>query len=346
MKTTILFISILIFAAQFTTAQVLYSENFDNLTLGNVGTDFTGNTPGQGGWYTLSQSTEIPVQNSNNYFKIVTEPGRGKVLELAATPGKGQIFLQKRGVDALWNNRNTGNNILKIEIDFYTGDQFSNGGTGLVTQGAILALKPDDIFNATSNDVIGFFAYRPDMESLSLFTASKTCFIKPNLSASTIKLQTWVKLIYYLDFQKQRIYLVIPSNNFFSECLLDPTTTVKSFLLKSSNWIGNQATIPAYKYDNFVISAVNTVPLSNKDFISEKFNLYPNPAKNVVNITNVENIAVEKITVYDVNGKLIDTKTFSNKYAIQLDISAFSAGTYLLQIETTEGIAVKKVVKK
>lgn len=73
-----LFISTLLFVAQFTSAQVLYSENFDNLTLGNVGADFTGATPGQGGWYTLSQSSEIPSQNSNNYFKIVTEPGREK----------------------------------------------------------------------------------------------------------------------------------------------------------------------------------------------------------------------------------------------------------------------------
>ena len=346
MKKQVLFVATLLFATQLTTAQVLYSENFDNLTLGNVGTDFTGATPGQGGWHTLSQSSEIPSQNSNNYFKIVTAPGRGKVLELAATPGKGQIFLQKRGIDALWANRNAGNNILKIEIDFYTGNQFSNGGTGLPFQGAILALKPNDIFNATSNDVICAVVYRPDMESLSLFASSGTCVTQSNPSAFSLKLQTWVKLIYYLDFQNQKMYAVIPSNNFFYECVLDPNTTVKSFLLKSSNWIGSQATIPAYKYDNLVVSAVDTAPLSTQDFISEKFNLYPNPAKNLVNITNTENIEIEKITVFDVNGKLIDTKIFNKQSKVQLDVDAFAAGTYLLHIETNEGIAVKKVVKK
>ena len=101
-----------------------------------------------------------------------------------------------------------------------------------------------------------------------------------------------------------------------------------------------------YKYDNFVISAINTVPLSTQDFISEKFNLYPNPAKNVVNITNTENIEIEKITVFDVNGKLIDTKILGKESNVTLDVSNYAAGTYLLHIETNEGTAVKKVVKK
>ena len=346
MKKQVLFVATLLFATQLTTAQVLYSENFDNLTLGNVGTDFTGATPGQGGWHTLSQSSEIPSENSNNYFKIVTEPGRGKVLELAATPGKGQTFLQIRGLDALWSNRNPSNNILKIEIDFYTGDQFSDGGTGIPVQGALLALKPNDNFQLPSNDVVGSLGHYPDRKSITYFTASSTYYTTPNQSKRFINLQTWKKLVYYLDFQNKRIYFVIPSNNFFCEALLDSNTIVKSFLLKNSNWIGIQATIPAYRYDNLVISAVNTAPLSTQDFISEKFNLYPNPSKNVVNITNTENIAIEKITVYDVNGKLIDTKIFNKQSKVQLDVDAFAAGTYLLHIETTEGTAVKKVVKK
>ncbi len=82
MKKQILFVATLLFATQLTTAQVLYSENFDNLTLGNVGTDFTGTTPGQGGWYTTSDTAA--ANQSNNYFKIIAEPSRGKVLEITS----------------------------------------------------------------------------------------------------------------------------------------------------------------------------------------------------------------------------------------------------------------------
>jgi len=347
MKKTVLLLATLLLTSHFATAQVLYSEDFDNLTLGDVGTDFTGTTPGQGGWYTLSDSSETPSENSNSYFKIVSEPGRGKVLELAATPGKGQTYLQKRGIDALWSNRTAGNDILKIEIDFYTGDQFSDGGTGLPIQGAILAIKPNDIFNATSNDVVGSFGYRPDIEYFTLFTASKNCYIVPPPPTYYIlKLKTWIKIIYYLDVQNQKINFVIPSNNFFCECFLDSNTTIQSFLLKNSNWIGSQATIPKYRYDNLIISAVDTVPLSVQDFISDKFNLYPNPAKNIINITNNENIGVEQVTIFDIDGKLIKTKTFNKEHNVQLDFSAFAAGTYLVHIETNKGTAIKKLIKK
>ncbi len=126
---------------------------------------------------------------------------------------------------------------------------------------------------------------------------------------------------------------------------MDSNIKLSSLLLKNSNIIGSQATIPVYKYDNLVISAVNTIPLSTQDFISDKFNLYPNPAKNIVNITNTENIEVERITVFDVNGKLIYTKMYTNESTIQLDVSTLAAGTYLLHIDTTEGMVIKKLVK-
>src|SRR5690606_37394551 len=302
MKKTVLFLATLLLTGYFGTAQVLYSENFDNLTLGDVGADFTGTTPGQGGWYTLSDSSETPCENSNSYFKIVSEPGRGKVLELAATPGKGQTYLQKRGIDALWSNRTAGNDILKIEIDFYTGDQFSDGGTGFQIQGALCAIKPNNNFSATSNDVVGLFNYRPDTEGISQYGTGQQCSILGSIQKK--KLKTWGKIIYYLDLTTQKIYFTIPSSNHFTVCSLSSNIkSIESLLLKNSNSIGNQATIPVYKYDNIVISAVNAVPLSTQDFISNKFNLFPNPAKNIINITNNENIGVEQVTIFDIDGK-------------------------------------------
>lgn len=346
MKKQVLFVATLLFATQLTSAQILYSENFDNLTLGNIGTDFTGATPGQGGWHTLSQSSEIPSQNSNNYFKIVSEPGRGKVLELAATPGKGQIFLQKRDIDALWNNRTKSNNILKIEIDFYTGDQFSDGGTGLPTQGAILAIKPNNVIDATSNDVIGNFSYYPKSETFTLYGISNCSYNNIGSVIKDLKLKTWVKIFFYLDFSNQKYYTLIPSNNVIYSCTLDPNTLVSSFLLKNSNWIGSNATIPVYKYDNLIISAVNTVPLSSEDFISEKFNIYPNPVTNMLTVTTSENVTIKKLTVYDISGKTIKQQKGNFEKENTLNVDNLSAGTYILHIKTNLGIAVKSFIKK
>ena len=38
-------------------AQSIFNENFEALTLGNLGTDITGTTAGQGGWYTTAATT-------------------------------------------------------------------------------------------------------------------------------------------------------------------------------------------------------------------------------------------------------------------------------------------------
>ena len=50
--------------------------------------------------------------------------------------------------------------------------------------------------------------------------------------------------------------------------------------------------------------------LSAENFLAEKFNVFPNPATNVVNITNGENIFVTEIAAYDVSGKLQTPKKF------------------------------------
>ena len=86
--------------------------------------------------------------------------------------------------------------------------------------------------------------------------------------------------------------------------------------------------------------------LSANEQLATKFNLYPNPATNVVNITNTDNLFVEKATVYDIAGKEIKNQTFTNETNIQLNVENLASGTYLLHLQTNEGTAVKKLVKK
>lgn len=70
-------------------AQVLYTENFDNLTLGDLGTDVTGTTPGKGGWYTTGAT--------NAQYAIITEPNKGKALSLFTNnPQQDQQFYAEK----------------------------------------------------------------------------------------------------------------------------------------------------------------------------------------------------------------------------------------------------------
>jgi len=101
------------------------------------------------------------------------------------------------------------------------------------------------------------------------------------------------------------------------------------------------------KVDNILISAVNTLPKLNIVTIdSAKFNLYPNPATNIVNITNNENLVINQIEIYDFSGKLINIQNFNNETEIQLNVENLQSNTYILHLQTNEGLAIKKLIKK
>jgi PKD repeat protein len=63
--------------------------------------------------------------------------------------------------------------------------------------------------------------------------------------------------------------------------------------------------------------------------------LYPNPANQILNIDFNQLIAEKIIEVYDISGKCVLTKT-SNETLLELDISSFSEGMYLLKIKLNQ----------
>ncbi|WCM41984.1 hypothetical protein MG290_13745 [Flavobacterium sp. CBA20B-1] len=44
------------------TAQVLYTENFNNYPVGNIGTDYNGTVSGVGGWFTKSVNVPFTIR--------------------------------------------------------------------------------------------------------------------------------------------------------------------------------------------------------------------------------------------------------------------------------------------
>jgi hypothetical protein len=77
--------------------------------------------------------------------------------------------------------------------------------------------------------------------------------------------------------------------------------------------------------------------------------VYPNPSNGQFNIDYSSNGAIENavLKIMDMNGRLIkvdqfdvNDKTFNRSY----DISNYSVGTYLIQLETEKGIQTKTVI--
>ncbi|HNP33173.1 MAG TPA: T9SS type A sorting domain-containing protein [Flavobacterium sp.] len=103
----------------------------------------------------------------------------------------------------------------------------------------------------------------------------------------------------------------------------------------------NAAGTHALLVDNFVV----TQTLKNNEYLASKLNVYPNPAKNVINFSNDVNAVVSRIEMTDLNGRVVKTESV-NATSGQVSISDLSTGVYMMKIITDQGLAVKKIVKE
>lgn len=84
----------------------------------------------------------------------------------------------------------------------------------------------------------------------------------------------------------------------------------------------------------------------NEEILQSDFKIYPNPTSGLVNL-HLHNLVFETIEIFDVNAKRILQINTKNKEFIEIDLSAYPTGTYLLRALQTDGqIITKKIIKK
>jgi len=92
---------------------------------------------------------------------------------------------------------------------------------------------------------------------------------------------------------------------------------------------------------------VDTVVGVDENSLDAGLALYPNPASNVVNLVNKTNISLEKMMIYDINGKLVnqtDLRTMQSQKTV--DVSSLAAGVYMVQIIGDNASTVKRLIKE
>ena len=80
---------------------------------------------------------------------------------------------------------------------------------------------------------------------------------------------------------------------------------------------------------------------SSDSFVLENFNIYPNPATDVLNISLDDNLILEKVTIYNSLGQVVKT----SKDAV-VNVENMVSGVYFVEVITNQGKATKKVIKK
>ncbi len=84
------------------------------------------------------------------------------------------------------------------------------------------------------------------------------------------------------------------------------------------------------------------LPLGTEDFNAKKIAVYPNPVKDVLNLSAVENI--DSVTIYNLFGQQLANKTI-NATEAKFDMSSFATGTYIVNVVSNNNVKTIKVVK-
>lgn len=105
--------------------------------------------------------------------------------------------------------------------------------------------------------------------------------------------------------------------------------------------------IECVSFDSFIFmiddfSVTTTGNASVDTALASSFSVYPNPAKDVLNISNSIGAEITAVTVSDINGRTV--KQFGS--VSQINISDLNAGVYFVNISSNEGSLTKKVVKQ
>ena len=75
--------------------------------------------------------------------------------------------------------------------------------------------------------------------------------------------------------------------------------------------------------------------------------IYPNPARNVMNIGNSTDIQLERAVIYDLNGRMIQTVDLSDmSVEASVNVAHLASGVYMVQLQAQDGQAIKRLVKE
>lgn len=93
----------------------------------------------------------------------------------------------------------------------------------------------------------------------------------------------------------------------------------------------------------FIDNVIWSADLSSGSFNNSKFVYYPNPVKDMLNLSYEQNIT--HVAVYNLVGQEIITKKFDANQA-QIDMSGLASGTYLVKVTADNNTKTFKVIKE
>ncbi|WP_370031144.1 T9SS type A sorting domain-containing protein [Flavobacterium sp. 28YEA47A] len=341
MKKQLLFAGLLFGSVFSVNAQLLQSENFNSLTIGNVGTDLTGATAGQGGLFTFSDAGGTNGANSN-YQIVADNATQGNVLQIiGSNAATGNRFVWKNGLDASWTSRTSGNNVIELEFSFFSGAATTSKSV----------LRPL-IFTADGT-VIGGFNFNMSTKKLDGFAYGDfnqtgtpgNYTISLATGGLSVPANTWIRVGFAYDSTTGTFTWV--SNDLDVGGTIDGAPGYVPAEFDVVVIAGTANTVAStFRFDDFTVRATAVENLLSTNKVeANKFSVYPNPSNGLVNISNDLNSTLSSVSFSDLNGRTIKTVKLNGDSSAQVNISELAAGVYMMNISSDQGTITKKIIK-
>lgn len=147
-----------------------------------------------------------------------------------------------------------------------------------------------------------------------------------------------IEFEYYIDSDDTvfPVTVTTPNNQIISNINTDGLSQgVHIFYFRAKNSNGTWSL-----YDSAEFTVDGFLSIDEETFNS--ISLFPNPANDIIHITTSKKFKIEKLTLYDTNGKTIIT---SNHNTSSLNIDQLNSGLYIINIKTDLGSANFKFIK-
>jgi hypothetical protein len=346
----------LLFLANVASSQVLLSEDFNGMTVGNVGTVITGATAGQGDWFTAN-STGGTNANNNNY-QVVSQAGNNVLQITGSDAATGTRFMWKDGLVDTWAARTIGNDIIEVEFDYnpsvastslngFRVYLYSDEATPKVLAGIGCATNTT-VSGVPFANVVQGFAYWVSTPGTGTYAFG----LGPSATVPIVlNANETVRLGFSFNTVTGEVRWKGPGVDIaWMGTATNPVVTVGiqpgevDFLVTAGT--GNVVADSSF-FDNLVVraSATDTLLAVAENSLVNTFSVYPNPANDIVTISSNE-VKMNVIEMTDINGRVVKNVNLNGVNESQLNISDLAQGVYMLKINSENGVSTKKVIKE
>lgn len=202
---------------------------------------------------------------------------------------------------------------------------------------------PADAYNVLSVAAINTEGQLADFSSLGSASFSN---IKPNIAS--VGLDTYVQKANGNIEKGNGTSFSSPVNAGLVACLRQafPQKTsheIIKAIFQSCNHVQNPDTLTGYGIPDYWLAfkLLDASTVSKKDIV----HTYPNPVQSMLKIKTFYPYRILKLEIIDVWGRVFHCSSYGGNDFIEVDFSPIASGIYIIRIHTTDGIAVKKVIK-